>query len=361
MAAYDSATTAVQKKYEMDVAGYETSVKKAEAKYEQEMAEYNKKSFGQKLVEKTVLNENNKPVKQLPPIPYLQIIAKPILLTSYDAKVLAATYIHLEGYEQDPNNAVLVTVTLYGYDYSQPRMLSQQKDMVKYNSGSGSSSTYKATYYHTEYSYRHPMAIRVTAPNGKELFYVTPNETNIYKTYKSPESDNYNQSNAELLVKGSEEKILQENLAIVNSLLNNRFGYAYVKRTAPLSYIKKGGDEYADVTNAFNEASSGLLLLQQDSAAAKTRLTKALDLWNHALTESDPSNKKARIDKDVTIAICFNMLEIYFASADGNGGRTVLDKLNALDLSSGERKQKNDYELLFTDLANRAKAAYLNN
>jgi hypothetical protein len=349
---YRKAQKAANDKYEKELAEYPVLVKAAEDRYDKEMAEYNKKNFGEKLAEKTLLNENNKPVKQIPSKPYLQQLPKPILQTSYDYKVLAATYLNLEGYQPNLDNAVSVVITLYGYDFTQPRTLSEQKDMLRI--GSGNTSTYKSTYYHTEFSYRHPMAIKVSIPGGKELLNLTPSELNIYKVQKSTPSDNYKQVNPELMIKTHEEKLLQDNLIFLNNLLNNKFGFSQVKREAELYYVKSN-DEYADLTTALNEASAALLMLQQDASTAKTKLEKAIRLWNEALKESDPSNKKARIDKDVTIAICFNLLETHFAMGNAEGGRIALDKLNTLSLSGSEKKQKNDYEMLFSDLSARIK------
>ena len=90
-----------------------------------------------------------------------------------------------------------------------------------------------------------------------------------------------------------------------------------------------------------------------DNATAKTKLQNAVHLWNTALQESDVKNKKARIDKDVTIAIDFNLLECYFALNDVANGEKTITALNVIDLSSNKRKLKDEYETLFNDLKKR--------
>ncbi len=350
---YQNSLKAAALKYKEETAGYPALVKAAETKYETELAAYNKKTFGEKFVEHNILKENNKPVKQPPPVPVLQVIQKPALQTSYDLKVLAATYLHLDGYEQHVQDAVRIIVTLYGYDYSQPRTLSEQKDMIR--TGGGNTTTYKATYYHTEFSYRHPMAVKILLPDGKEILNTTPNELSIYKMYSSAASDNYTQFNAEPLIKINEEKILQENLTFLNSLVNDKFGFGLMKRNTSLSYVKNRSEEYTDLTTAFNEASTGLTMLGLDATNAKVKLQKAIAIWNTALQESDVNNKKARIDKEVTIAICFNMLETFFALSNVSDGIGVISRLNGFNLSGSERQRKNNYELLFADLTNRIK------
>jgi hypothetical protein len=71
------------------------------------------------------------------------------------------------------------------------------------------------------------------------------------------------------------------------------------------------------------------------------------------LKESDPSNKKARVDKDLTISINFNLLECYFALKNTTEGEAVIAALDKLDLSNRERKLKEKYSALFLDLTAR--------
>ncbi|HEX6334772.1 MAG TPA: hypothetical protein VFZ78_11135 [Flavisolibacter sp.] len=350
MAEYDEKVREAEETYKREMNEYPAQVKAAEAKYEKEMEAYSKKSTGDKIIERNILGENTKPVKQVPSKPYLQTVSKPILQTSYDYPVLAATHLKLHGFESTPAGALKVLVTLYGYDYTHPRVLSEQKDMVSVGK---TTSTYKATYYHTEFSYRHPMSVKVVAPDGKELLNMTPQELNVYRMYKTPATDKMPQVNAEALVRSTEEKLLQENLQFINNLVNDRLGWAPVKRTAQLYYVKEKGDDYADLMLALNEASSGLRMLATDSAAARARLEKAVSLWNQALKESNPGDKKARIDESVTTAICFNLLEAYFALRDDAAAAMVLEKMNGLRLSSGERRDKAEWELLYTDLKKR--------
>jgi hypothetical protein len=240
---------------------------------------------------------------------------------------------------------------MYGYDHTLPRTMDEQSSTVSL--GGSNNGVGKSTYYHTEFSYRHPMTVKVNGPDGKEIMNVTPPELNSYKIYKSAATDRATRINTDLLIKTSEEKVLQENLKFINNLLNDKFGYSKVKRTATLYYIKNGDEAYGDLTTAFNEASSGLLMMQQDGAGAKTHLDKACGLWKTAFDQADISNKKARINKDIAIAVSFDLLEAYFALGDAANGQTVLDKLNTYSLSSSERKTKYDYDVLFAELKTR--------
>jgi hypothetical protein len=337
-------------KYNRELAVYANLVKTANNSYEKAMAEYNKKTIGKKIVEQSLL-ASGKPQKELITKPYLESVEQPKLQSSYDYNTILSTYVKLEGYQLDPSNALKIVVLFYGFDNTQPRSVGEEMSNV--SSGNGKTSTYKSIVYHTEFSYRHPMAVKVYDPLGKEILSVTPPELNSYKIYKSGNSDRQLTSNNELLIKQNEERVLQANLTFINNLLNDKYGYSSVKREATLNYIKNGDSEYSDLTMAFNEASSGLLMLQQDSPPAVAKLKKANEIWNKALTESDLNNKKARINKEITMGIYFNLLECNFAIGDVQGGQNTLEKLNSLSMTNNERRLKLDYDILFTELKKR--------
>jgi len=354
MAEYDTEMAAAEAQFQKEQAVYPAVVKAADDRYAAEMVEWEKKSLAEKVVEKQLLNENNKPVKQIPSAPYKKGVAQPKLKTSYDYPVLAATNLKLDGYNNAPDGAVRIEVTLYGFEYTNPRQLSEQKSVV--SSANGTTTTSQVTYYHVEFTYRHTMSVKVLNPDGTELFVLSPSELNNYKTYKSAESKTSVSFSEEQMVKTNEEKILQENLKLINELVNDRIGFRRTLRKTELNYVKSKDETYADLMTAFNETSSGLKMLLDDKNAASTKIQKSIQLWEAALTESDVANKKARIDKEVTIITCFNLLEAYFASGMVAEGEEIFQTMNSISLSSTERQSKEAYEADFTDMKKRIEA-----
>ncbi len=336
-----------QANYEKELVIYQEKMKEAQETYRAEVDAYNKRTLGRAIID----GQTTKPVLREPSRPYKESVQAPILKTGYDNVTLASTYIYLSGYQKAPENALKIEVVLYGFDYTQPRVSSVQKDYTSVQRGV--SSTSKRTFYYIEYSYRHPMAVKVTAPDGKELLYVTPQELNNYKTHKYSESETYPDINAPLLLKSSEEEVLQKNLTFINELVNDKFGFQPTNRSATLYFVKSKKEEYQDLLIAFNEAISGLIILTQDVETSKTKLLESVKVWQSAINESDVNNKKARIDKDVTIAVYFNLLEAYFALENYADAEAVFIKLNALILSFSERKTKQDFEKTFVDLKKR--------
>lgn len=333
---------------------YPAKVKEAEDTYAKEMEEWKKKSLGDKIIEKQVLNENNKPVKRIPSEPRLGHVPEPKLKTEYNMEELAKTYIHLGGFTNEKPESVQIFITIFGFDYTQPVTHSIVKDMMKV--ANGKSQSYKETYYYNEFTYRHTMSVRIVLPDGKEILNASPQELNNYKIYKTKESTTAPPLNVAGLVSTYERTVIAENLKFVNDWINDKYGYHPVNRQFELNYVKAKDESYNDILVAFNQASSGFKTLISDSAEAKTKLRNSIQTWNKALDESDLQNKKARINKDISIALAFNLLEAYFALHDPKDGERIIALLNTIDISKNERKRKEEFEALFKEIKKRKSA-----
>jgi hypothetical protein len=143
---------------------------------------------------------------------------------------------------------------------------------------------------------------------------------------------------------------------LINELVNDRIGFKRALRKTELNYVKTKDGTYDDLMTAFNETSSGLKMLVDDKNAATTKIQKSVELWEKAMTESDVANKKVRIDKEVTIIMCFNLLEAYFALGQVSDGEKIFQTMNSISLSSNERQLKETYEAAFTDMKKRIEA-----
>ncbi|MCX8486925.1 MAG: hypothetical protein ORN53_07110, partial [Crocinitomicaceae bacterium] len=110
-----------------------------------EMEVYNAKSTATKVIEKQLLNENTKPVKDYVAQPYRRTISQPVLKSSYDYPSLAATYLVLDGFTKAQVNALSYSVNIEGYENSQPTIKSEEKDEVSVKDGVR--TTYKVRYY----------------------------------------------------------------------------------------------------------------------------------------------------------------------------------------------------------------------
>ena len=185
---------------------------------------------------------------------------------------------------------------------------------------------------------------------------MAPTEFTEFKTYKSTSQKTSPSADFTFLLKKSEESILKENLIFINHLVNDQIGYEVTPRTSSLDYVKSINDAHADIMEAYNNQMIGLKSLLTNEPLATQKLNEAVDAYKKILIESDLFDKKARIDKDVTISIHFNLLEAYFAQRKTLEAETVLDALTQIDLSNREKKFKEKYAAAFLELTNRMAA-----
>jgi len=318
------------------------------------LAAYNDKSLAKKILEKQLLNENTKPVKDYVPQPYRKNVSKPNVKTSYDYPSLAATYLKLDGYNKLSDNALSYHVNMQGFEHSQPSVKTEvRKEATRVNNVS---TTADVTYYYVEFTYRNPMSVRVANSLDQEIFFVAPTELSDFKTYKSTASKTYPSTDYIALFKTVEDKVLKENLTFINHLVNDKIGYEVTLRETSLDYVKSKGDEYSDFNEAYNNAEAGFKTLVTNEETAKSKLKMAIDQWTKILGESDLTNKKARIDKDITVAIYFNLIECHFALRNVAEAEAILSALERMDIPNRDKKLKEKYITLFLDLAGRKTA-----
>ena len=351
LAQYEKDKAQADADYDREMAEYPVKVKAADEKFEKAMAEYNDKSLAKKILEKQLLNENTKPVKDYVPQPYKRNVSKPDIKTVYDYPSLASTYLKLDGFSKGTDNALTYHVNMQGFEHSQPTMKTEIKKESKIVNGT--STTVDVTYYWLEFTYRNQMSVRVANVANQDIYFVAPTELAEFKTYKTTSSKTAPSSDYVALFRTVEEKVLKDNLIFINHLVNDRIGFEITERETSLDYVKSKKDEYQDVTDAYNDQLLGLKSLITNETVAKEKLNKAVTQWTTILKESDVANKKARIDKDVTISIYFNLLECYFALRNTGDADMVLSTLGRLEISNREKKLKEKYAALFLDLTAR--------
>jgi hypothetical protein len=77
-------------------------------------------------------------------------------------------------------------------------------------------------------------------------------------------------------------------------------------------------------------------------------IKKAIAVWEKALEESDPDDKKARINADVKAGLYLNLAEAYMWLNDFTKARTHLAKHAALNAHGFNRDYKKIDELLIS-------------
>ncbi len=355
LAKYESDKQQAEADYQREMNDLPAKTKAADDQYAKEMEAWNAKSTASKVLEKQLLNENNKPVKQYVAQPYRRFVPEPKLYTTYDGASLAATYLKIDGFNRvEGNGGVSYVVDMKGFEHTDAKIVSEVKKETKIANGVSTSTD--VTYYHLEFSYRHPMTVRVSNANNQEIYFNSPAELMEFKTYKSTAAKTSPSMDISMLTKNMEAQILKDNLMLINHLVNDYIGFEVTERKSTLDYVKSRGEDHADLLAAFTAADLGLKMLGKTDDQAKQKIQEAITIWNEALKESEIENKKARIDKGVTVSIYFNLLECYFVTRNVVEADEILDELNKIDLPNRDKRQREAYTTLFMDLKMRMNA-----
>ena len=334
--------------YQREMAELPNKQKASDEKYEREMKAWNEKSTASKIIESKVLNENNRPVKDYVPQPYRRSVSAPAIKTAYDYNSLASTYLHIDGFEKGSNNAMIFTVSLQGFESTAPRVVSEvKKEVSRVNNVS---TTSDVTYYHLEFTYRHPMSFRVSNANNMEIYAASPAELTEFKTYKGPATKTSPSTDISAMLKTMEDKILQDNLTAINHMVNDRIGFEKTDRKTEIFYVKSKNESHNDILDAYNAATLGFKLFGTSEEQGTLKLNEAINLWKTALLESEIDNKKARIDKDITIALYYNLLEAYFILRNTTDADGILTTMGRMDLSNRDKKDLEKYNELYLNL-----------
>ena len=312
--------------YQMDLAMWSQKDKAAQDKYDKEMDTYNKKSTAQKMLDKNLLNEG-KPVRQIIPEPYKNIPPEPKYKKEYDSNLLSS-YIKLDGFKNAGDNAVIITVTLYGFEGVMPQMMTTQKSVVE------KGVSHNVTMYHYETSYKQPMSVKVECPGKGVVLNQSMEQFNNYTVEKTAESEQPPGSmNGEQHLKDLEQSSMTTNLKIINDLINEKFGYCKATRTTVLYCSESKKADYSDLKTAFDNALTAYNTMLDDKAAAVTKLKTAIDIWMKAVGEASMTDKKARINGEVGAMMELNLAEAFMWMDNYPDAETHMTKVGMMDPS----------------------------
>lgn len=335
--------------YEKAVAEYPQKVKNAKAKhnqaimqYEKEMAEWKNKPMGSKILEKAILEEDNRPVHPgefyTPKEP---VLIEPKHQKVFDKDVLANTYLKLEGYNKKNENALQITATLYGFENLEPEL----------KFAPGNSYTDKKTgqrvdvvNYWYETIYKHPINLKIKTPTGETILDETLEELNKFSLAKTDASQGKRpEINKDVYMESLQNRIVETNMKYINDYINDNYGFPKIKRSTIIYRVETKKLNYDDYQEAFELAISGYNMLIDDNATARENINKAIQIWEKALTESNPADKKSRVNADISIITMFNLAEALIWTDDYTKADMYLNKIIGLKPSRKEMKSIEKY------------------
>jgi hypothetical protein len=311
---------------------YAKEKKEAAEKYAKEKEDYKKKSLGSKIAEQALLGQNNKPTQEWVS---KEQVDKPYIRKVADANLLSTTYVILDGFKKQADNAVIVQFISHGFEW-QPITV---KELTNF-SGGATKKVYAPTI-----NYRHPVTIKILSPDGKAVLWEAPvAESNKYSEWTT--STNYDTKELaeragqnQSILTALEIPCLDNSMKNANIYLNQQCGFTTTERVAVLNNIEGKKFDYSDYAAAYVDAAEAYMQIIDNPEEAKSKLLKSLEKWENAMKESTPKEKKSRVDNDVTFATIWNMAEAYMWINEYAKAKAILVKTAVLDLNNREERK----------------------
>ncbi|MGI4741387.1 MAG: hypothetical protein ACRYG7_39980 [Janthinobacterium lividum] len=302
-------------------AAHESAVTEAKTKAEKDKQEYKAQSLKEKALNRFLLDQRKPGEAVIPPANYTAQL--------YDAKTLASTYVTISGLQRatGPEGDLHVTVNLEGFTLG-PTTSIMMRDGRKVDAtatGAGLKQAY-------EVSYKSPVAVKVTAKDGTVL---SDELLEASTTYTTVATNAYGSAEQPTFLRQLDENIMKTNMKLVTEYLDSKFGQRVVTRNTSIWVISDKKINYDEYPQAYVKALMGYKMQADPTRAADGRkqISEAVALWEKALTESNPKDKKARIDEKVTAATLFNDAEANLWMNNFDEAELLLARLKLLDIS----------------------------
>lgn len=362
-AEYPELVKKAEEKYVQDSIEYIKHKTEAEEKFKQEKQEYKKKSVLSKFIENKVLEQDNapkmefeysEPYKQIPPKPELVYPDELKYQKVFDTSLLVSSYLILDGYERKDENALKIAVTLHGFEYKEPELKTVTKSET-----AGNGNSIDVPLYHWELMYKHPMTVKLINPDGSLKEQVLIPELNNFALYKTPESKNKHDLNfkKEDVLNVLVDKVVEDNMNLIKNHINGQYGKSLIERkTVLFNVLPKKKQNYDDFKSAFQNAFDAYSQMEFNKNEALAKLSAAAQIWEKALTESNPEDRKSRVNKDVTMVAHYNCAEAYLWLNQFDKAYEHINKCTLFKPNNDEQKMINDCKVLIDDQNKRLQA-----
>ena len=306
-----------------------------------ELEDYKKQTLSQKLANKVLLDQGK------PGGP--NIAAEGYVPQVFDPATITNTYVNLAGYNKvAADGDVKVTIIL---DAFTPGPIGERTSSY---SSTVNKQTVTITEYFNELEYKRPVRLKLTAKDGTVLFDEDLPDLSGYKKaqtdkYKDKgDLDKYWRANQKTFMRQYDDASLKASMLAVTALLNDKFGRAKMKRETRIAVVTDKKVNYDEYPQAYEKAMMGYQALADPARAAEATksLQEALDLWNKALAEADPKDKKARIDNKVMAVTLLNAAEADVWTNNFTAAQMKLAKLKLLDFTRYDGDAKGIADLM---------------
>ncbi len=309
-----------------------TAVAEAKIKAEKDKQEYKALSLKDKALNRLLLDEHKPGAAVIPTADYTAQV--------YDAKTLAATYVNVSGFQRaaGPNADLHITVITDGFTLGPIAPAEAKSNTQVKLGGVGTGDGVKHLY---EVSYKSPISVKVSTKDGTVLLDELIEATNTYTVGKTEAFGNpdglakFWAANQTAFLRQLDENSMKSNMKLVADYLDSKLGQRVITRNTSIIVVSDKKINYDEYPQAYEKALMGYKALSDPArvADAQKQIVEAVALWNKALTESNPKDKKARIDEKVTAATLYNDAEANLWLNNFDEADRLLARLKLLDIS----------------------------
>lgn len=340
---YPNAMAEADLQYQRDLAQYDEDVIIARENYKLKADEYDKLSAVEKIALKV-----QAPVLRLPSKPYLKKPETPIYrepntsgIITFDPEVLAVSYLKLETYKKATEGKILTGVVILN-EFQAEEPITRFTEKMVYNSQSKTRVPVRTYYYITKYT--RPTYVRLQV--GNEITFEGIIESSLIadsiKTTKFPNMQNV------------ERQSVRESMAKANNFINDKHGYAQINRTYDVEFVKNKKGEFDDLASAKDLALESYKNFQGGENSAS--LLEAVEIWKKAYAEADLEDRKARINKKVTISLLLNIINACLVTENPTEAATYFTALKNIKVPYRVEITLDAIDAEIRDLQNRVNA-----
>lgn len=320
---------------EAAVAEWEAECERVTAQYQADLEEWNSKSTGAKILEKSLLDEGK---------PKLYLPAKPSINQKvFDESFLGAK-IDMPGFNRAAGGAV-ITIELTGYESTPSEMVTKEK---KSKEGVVSHE------YHRKMQYRHVMRYSVMTPGGDMIIdeVYAPSEsyqTHTSKTYTSSSALNkaWNETSINAKLQNSS---VEANMKGISGIIKDKFCFYPKSRSWTIFYAKTSKKaDYTDLEEMAFEVKYAMEDYIEQGDEAKAQLEKAVALWDKTLSEADFSDKKARVTRKLAGVMYLNLIQANIWLENYKDVDRLYDEMRRADVKNSAENSGGNLEAFCAD------------
>lgn len=307
--------------HQQELDTYDDRVKEARENFKLESEEFKKLSLVERLAmsdQKPKLKLPSQPVYRKPPEPkYYEPNFSNVI--TFDPVVLADSKLKISGFEKGETNAIYGTIVFYDFESLDP--VQKVKETSYYDTKS--KQTLKKNVYSFDTKYKRPTNFTLKIGDNiiSDGIYGGTGDFTVTNTPNRPN------------MKNLERESITNTLSEINAYLNSEYGFPEVNYSYNIKYVKNKKGEYDDLEEALEYAKSGYVNFIPGKGSENEDLQEAISIWEEAIKESNPEDRKARIDKKVSIAIYQNLISAYIATKSFPDAKNSIDAVKKIKLN----------------------------